>query len=265
MNILVVNDDGIEALGLRFLVKLLSEREGVKVYVSAPESNRSAASHSISTRHAIMLNRAVVSGAEYAETLSGMPADCTKTALKRLKKDMGVDIDVVFSGINHGSNLGTDVYYSGTVGAAAEAVIRNTPAVALSVDSRRPPVWLFEKCRSFMDNLCGSIVPNIPGNTLLNINFPNISEEGGFAGVKITKLGPRDYIEHFDVQKNPRGEEFFWYSGEEVKYEGLSEDTDIMAHQNGYITVTPVKLDNTDYEMKDIMSGWSFVDVKPSP
>ena len=258
MNILVVNDDGIEALGLRFLVKTISELDGVRVYVSAPESNRSAAGHSISTGQAIMLNSASVPGAEYAETLSGMPADCTKTALKRLKKDMGVDIDVVFSGINHGSNLGTDVYYSGTVGAAAEALLCGVPAVAFSVDNRRPPAWLFEKCKDIIVNICRNTVPELSGNTLLNVNFPDIPEDGDFAGIMITKLGPREYVERFDIRTNPRGEKYFWYSGEAVRYEGLPEDTDVMAHQNGYVTVTPVRLDNTDYELREAMKDWVF-------
>lgn len=132
MNILVSNDDGIQAQGIKELVKALS-KEG-NVYVSAPASQRSASSHALSVNDKITMKKVDFDCAAMAFEVSGTPADCVKLGLYVLK-EKGINIDIVYSGINHGGNLGTDTMYSGTVSAAAEGLFRGLPAVAVSVNS----------------------------------------------------------------------------------------------------------------------------------
>ena len=127
MNILVSNDDGIKARGLAELTKALSKKGSV--YVCAPNSQRSASSHALSVNNEITMKKIDFDGATMAFEIGGTPADCVKLGLYVLRK-MGIDIDIVYSGINHGGNLGTDTMYSGTVSAAAEGLFNGLPAVA---------------------------------------------------------------------------------------------------------------------------------------
>ncbi len=258
MNILVSNDDGIQAAGLRLLVDTLASIDGVNVYVCAPDGERSAASHSISTtRGPVMVVEEEVPGAVWARALSGTPADCVKFAIKKLRQE-GIEFDVVFSGINHGSNIGSDVLYSGTASAAAEALLCRVPGIAMSLDRRRPKPEQLENMRPMILDLVKKAVPAIDSHTLLNVNYPGCRPEE-IRGMKITRMGPREYNETFEIQESPRKQKYFWYSGTVVHYEGLPEDLDIMAHQDNYITVTPLKLDLTDLDMLDTVTGWDLL------
>ena len=258
MNILISNDDGINASGIRHLIDDLREVEGVKLYVCAPDRQRSAASHSISTATGpLILKEVDVPGVEWAQTLSGTPADCVKSAMKRLRAEKGIEIDAVFSGINHGSNLGTDVHYSGTVGAAIEGTFEGVPAVAVSVGTHHPTEEQLANCRALVQDICRRILPTLDKRTVLNINFPNIPPSE-IKGLKVCRLGPRDYNENFEVLTNPRGEQYFWYTGKLVHYEGLPEDLDVTADENGYITVTPLMTDMTDYDMIGRAESWEL-------
>lgn len=257
MNILVSNDDGIEARGLRVLVDALASLPENRIYVWAPDGERSATSHGISTGVPIMLNDVEYPGAEEAHTLSGNPADCVKVGIRRLQRESGITIDAVFSGINHGGNLGTDVFYSGTVAAAAEGVLNGVRSVSVSVGARYPSDAMLENCTGLIRDICRKALPEMSPHTLLNVNLPNCEPEE-IRGLKVARLGPREYNEVFDVLKNPRGRKYFWYSGKEVVYEGLPEDLDTVASQNRYATVTPLKLDLTDTALLEKVGSWDL-------
>ena len=235
MNILVSNDDGIQAKGLRVLTEALSAVPGCRVFVSAPNGQRSACGHGISMNDMIRVFEGKVPGAVMAQSISGTPADSVKFGIRRLRSEFGIEVDAVFSGINHGGNIGSDVHYSGTVSAAAEGLLCGVPAVAVSVKA----------------------VPEMERTTLLNVNLPAIPLRD-MKGLKVTRLGPREYDENFDILVNPREEKYFWYSGKLVEYSGLAEDLDTMAQQDGYVSVTPLKLDMTDHELREKVKKWDL-------
>lgn len=258
MNVLVSNDDGIKAAGLRIMVKALAAVPGVNVYVSAPDGQRSACGHGITMTVPIVIDDNVeVEGAVWAQALSGTPADCVKFGIKRLKKEQNIDIDVVFSGINHGGNIGSDVLYSGTVSAAAEGVLCGVPAVAMSVGTSAPTVEMLENCAKIVAQLCEKAVPDIDKRTVLNVNYPPVPP-AEIKGLKVTKLGPREYAEKFELLENPKGQQYYWYCGDMVVYDDLPEDYDVMAQQDGYVSITPLQLDLTNHELREKVSGWGL-------
>ena len=258
MNILVSNDDGIYASGIRHLIEALRGVDGARIYVSAPDGQRSASGHSISTTGGpIMAYDVEIPGTERAIALSGTPADCVKFGIKRLRSEWNIGIDVVFSGINHGSNVGTDIYYSGTGSAAFEGIFNGVPAVAVSVGTHHPTEEQLANCTGIIQDLCKRIVPKLSKDTVLNVNFPNVPPEE-IKGLRVCSLGPREYNEKFEIMTNPRGEKYYWYTGKLVQYEGLSEDLDVIAHQDGYVSVTPLKMDVTDYPLMDTVQEWNL-------
>ncbi len=258
INVLVSNDDGINASGIRHLIEALRGVEDVKIYVCAPDGQRSASGHSISTTGGpIFVKDVEIPGVEKAIALSGTPADCVKSGIKMLRNNQNIQIDVVFSGINHGSNIGTDIYYSGTVSAAFEGIFCGVPAVAVSVGTHHPTEEQLANCSALIQDLCRRIVPKLAKDTVLNVNFPNLPPSE-LKGLKVCRLGPREYDEKFEIMTNPRGENYYWYTGDVVRYEGLPEDLDVIAHQDGYVTVTPLKMDVTDYQLMDTVAGWDL-------
>ena len=116
---------------------------------------------------------------------------------------------------------------------------------------------MLENCATLIQEISVKAVPNLDKKTLLNVNFPPVKPEE-IRGLRITRLGPREYNESFDVLKNPRGQEYCWYSGEIVRFEGLDEDTDTEAQQEGYISITPLQLDMTDYSMRNQVRAWNL-------
>ena len=169
MNILVANDDGIDAKGLQELVTALHERAGADVFVCAPEEQRSGASHSISMRATVGVTPVEYEGAEKAFAIAGTPTDCVVVGL-RVLAEQGIDIDMVFTGINHGSNIGTDTTYSGTVGAAMEGSIQGIPSVAVSVDSHHATHFEYA-CDLAVDTICKT-GGKWDSDIIININSP---------------------------------------------------------------------------------------------
>ena len=254
MNILVSNDDGIYAPGIMALVKALSE--GAKVYVCAPEDQRSASGHSISITKLIEITEIPFEHATKAYSISGTPADCVKLGLKYLSS-RGVEIDMVFSGINHGGNVGTDTLYSGTVSAALEGCICGKPSVALSLNSH------FGRDFSVAGAMALEVLRKAPGKldakTVLNVNVPALPRED-IKGVRITRLGEREYDEWFMSEEGEDGITRYRYSGKPVIYDELSEDVDVLAMQDGYITITPLRYDLTNHELLDKVASWNMED-----
>lgn len=254
MNILVANDDGIQAEGISRLVEALSEV--ADVYVCAPDGNRSCASHSICMRQDIHIRKSSLGSAKFALACSGSPVDCVKLGLK-VYRDLGIEIDMVFAGINHGSNVGIDTMYSGTVGAAVEGSICGKPSVAVSVTSHDATNFDYA-CRlavSCIKHAADRIRPEIP----LNINVPDIPDDE-IKGVKYVRMGWIDYRPWFILQDGTEGIEevdlVYRYGGEPVFDENQGMDTDVIATRNGYATIAAVHYDMTSFEGLEEIKKW---------
>lgn len=250
MNILVSNDDGIQARGIKELVKALSQV--AKVYVCAPESQRSASGHGITVSKPIFIEEAEFEHAEYALRTSGTPADCVKIGMRVLEQK-GIKIDMVFSGINHGGNLGTDTLYSGTVSAAVEGTLLGVPSVAVSVNSHEAEH--FEYACELAVEAVRKAYGKMSAKTVLNINTPNLPKEE-IKGLRFTTLGPREYKEVFVPVEAEDGRTGYMYTGDPVVYDNLPETVDVIADQDGYASITPLHSDLTDYKLTEEISDW---------
>lgn len=252
MNILLANDDGIGARGIHELAAALSLK--ADVYVCAPESQRSASGHGITVSKPITVEETEFENAKLAFKISGTPADCVKIGIKMLQQ-RGIVIDMVFSGINHGSNLGTDTLYSGTVSAAIEGTICGVPGVAVSVNSHE--ATHFEYACYLAQEACEKVKNIISPDTVLNINVPNLPKEE-VKGLKYTTLGKREYKEFFKPLGSVDGKMQYRYTGDPVVYEGLPDTIDVIAMQEGYATITPLHKDLTDYKLMDEIKKWGI-------
>ena len=240
MNILVVNDDGIHAKGIKILAKALVPYGDV--FVVAPQTEQSGAAHAITLHDPMLLvkHEDFLPGVS-AWSLDGKPADCVKFAVFAL----GIKPDIVVSGINDGANLGTDIMYSGTVSGAFEGVIHGIPSVAISTDFGH-----FDIVTQEIDDVIERVIAMEIFNKdiVLNINFPSAIHKGS-KGLRITHQGQRpfDHIYEFDGEK-------YWAKGTWHAYTN-DEASDVYAFENGYISVTPLHTDRTDYAyLKQIKS-----------
>ena len=241
MNILVVNDDGYEAEGLGILVRALTPFGNV--YVSAPKTHQSAKSHSITIKSRIetFLTEPIF-GSTATLVVDGSPADSTRLGLKVFN----VDFDLVVSGINYGQNIATDILYSGTVAAAMEAKILGVDAIAISAHNTHLP-YLYDETIKLMDEIIESKLYEGPG--ILNVNFPRDT----FArpkGVKITQVGKG--LQHAEFVKSERPDVYHIKSSIISYQEHV--DSDVVAFDEGYVSITPLTLDRTDYKrIKEIL------------
>ena len=253
MNILVANDDGIRSKGIYKLVETLSRE--ADIYVCAPHVQRSTTSHSISVGRMLEVNETGFDNARLALEITGTPADCVKLGL-RILEGKGVEIDMVVSGINHGGNLGMDTLYSGTVGAAREGCFCKKPSIAVSVNSHDPKH--FELACELALKSCRAAYGKIDHRTLININTPDLPKSK-VKGVKFARLGDREYDEWFEPQKGADGTLRYSYDGKPVVYEGLDSGIDVIAMQEGFATITPLRsYDLTDYELLEEIKDWGL-------
>ena len=238
LNILVANDDGINAIGIKLLVEKLKKYGNI--YVCAPESGRSASGHSIVLHDTLSF--------EYVETkenvkwykTSGMPADCVRLPIDLLD----VEFDIVFSGVNNGLNIGTDIIYSGTVAAAREANIEYIPAVAISTDFDS-----FDIVEKELDSVLELVFNKklYSKDYVLNINFPT-SEHLQSCGIKVCKQGIKRFKTTFVLTENNR----YANTDNSIIYD-TREDTDVYLASQGYITLVPLKVEQTNYEAMETL------------
>jgi 5'-nucleotidase len=247
LRILISNDDGYLARGLRTLAETLAEFASVTVV--APDRNRSGASNSLTLDSPLRVEQ--VSDGVYF--VNGTPTDCVHVAITGLLED---EPDMVVSGINHGANLGDDVLYSGTVAAAMEATILGIPAVAVSYagkDFARLGKWTDLLTRLLRQLL---LRDDYPDQTLFNVNLPGIEPED-VSGVRITTLGRRAYVGSLTRARDPAGREYFWIGGGESTWWG-SDNSDFRAVHDGYISITPLHLDLTNHKLLEGVAGWGL-------
>ena len=248
MQVLLTNDDGINAPGLQALRRALAEVPGVELAVIAPDSNRSATARSITTRRPIWVEEVDFGDGSVGYATDGTPVDCVRFATLGLVD--GFDPDLVVSGINHGSNLGDDITYSGTVAAALEAIVLGVPGIAISQQSRARELD-FRLGREFdfatAATFCARLVEELeevpmPTATLLNINVPGRDPEG----VDITRLGKRIYRDSLALEEEgDDGRRLYRIYGDAPGYHH-EEGTDLASVADGRIAVTPVHFDLTD-------------------
>lgn len=247
MKILVSNDDGILAPGLAVLAEAC--REVGQVTVVAPDREQSGTSHSLTLHRPLRPQRRH----DGAFQVDGTPTDCVLLAAGALLPELP---DFVFSGVNHGPNMGEDVLYSGTVSAAMEAVTLGIPGVALSLASRE--LELLATYRSLLTSLVRRItaVQEFPPHLLLNINLPDIPADQ-VKGFKVTKLGSRYFSESLTRMKDPWGKEVYWIGGGEITWTGDAE-SDHRAVHDGYVSITPLHMDLTSYGLFETVRGWAL-------
>jgi 5'-nucleotidase len=244
--ILVTNDDGIYSEGIKLLAEALGA-EG-RVVVVAPDREQSATSHSLTLHHPLRV-RALGD----VQVVDGTPTDCVVLAVGELMEDPP---DFVLSGINHGPNLGDDVLYSGTVAGAMEATLLGIPAVALSYAGRDPEA--IEAWIPVVSRLLRGILERseFPEETLLNVNLPPV-EPHRMAGVRVTRLGRRAYEGSLTRAEDPSGREYFWIGGGESRWWG-GEDSDFRAIEEGWVSVTPLHLDLTNFDLLNEIRSWGL-------
>ena len=244
MKIFVTNDDGIDADGIKTLVTALSEI--ADVYVGAPNEQKSASGHGITLGKTIKVEEVSFVNARKAFCISGTPVDCVKIGLDLFSKE-GIVFDKVFSGINHGSNIGTDTLYSGTVSAAIEGMLSGIPSVAISINSRNPKY--FEATEELIIKLAKLDFTSIDKNMVLNVNLPHVPKEE-IKGIKVIGLGVREYNDWCQETIGEDGSKGYVYAGKPVHKEGIDcESDDVGAFQEGYATITPLQYDLTNYNL----------------
>ncbi len=252
--ILVTNDDGITAPGLRALVDFT--RKLGQVVVVAPDSPQSGKGHAITldtTLYSEEISADIENSADKEYSCSGTPADCVKLALQEL---LDRPPDICISGINHGSNSSINVIYSGTMSAAIEAGIEGVPAIGFSLCDYS---WKadFSQAKDFIQKIVSEALKNgIPKGVVLNVNIPKLTKDE-IKGIKICRQARANWKERFDKRTNPMGRDYYWLTGEfELMDKG--EDTDEHALANGYISVVPTQFDLTAHHAIQDINNWNL-------
>ena len=245
--ILVCNDDGYRSEGILALAEAL--RALGTVYVVAPDRERSAAGHSLTLSHPLRVEK--VGTRAYA--VDGTPTDCVNLAVNGILR--GKKIALVASGINKGANMGDDITYSGTVAGAMEGTLLGIPSIAVSLVSRNH--FRFETSAKFTHEVARKVLRHkIPKDTLLNINLPNVPPEE-IRGVRVTRQGKRIYGDAIVEKRDPRGRKYYWIGGDSLEREDIP-GSDLEAVEEGYISVTPLHLDMTDYASLRAIRRWKW-------
>ena len=235
--ILLTNDDGYFADGINALAKELRKKHDV--FMVAPDREQSASSHSLTLNHPLRLTK--IDSRVY--TTDGTPTDCVMLAVHLLFK--GKKPDMIVSGINHGANMGDDVTYSGTVAAAIEGSILQVPSIAVSIAHYEPGMPLM-RAAQFVGKLIGKYENfNLSSETFLNINFPPDNGKP-YTQYFFTKLGFRHYKDIVIRKTDPRGKSYYWIGGR-PKWK-MTEGSDFQTVHNGSVSITPLKLNFTDFD-----------------
>lgn len=254
MHLLVTNDDGVTAPGLHALAVELQKY--FKVTILAPDRNWSASGHSKTLHRPLRVSEVLLEDQTIAFTTDGAPSDCVALAMLGLIPEK---IDLVVSGINPHANIGHDVTYSGTVTAALEAAIWGIPGIAVSLDS--PENYIgdldYGPAARVAKMVVDQVIRHQVGNkTVLNVNVPYLPDDQ-IKGFHITRQGLRVYRQRLDRRNDPRGKPYFWLSGD-TPTAIPEEGTDFGSLTNGYVSITPLKLDLTAGDMLATMQDWDW-------
>jgi 5'-nucleotidase len=249
-NILVVNDDGITAPGIKVLIDVMKEIG--RVVVVAPDSPQSGMGHAITIGRPLRVDKVDLYEGVEMYKCSGTPVDCVKVAVTKIFK--GKKPDLCVSGVNHGLNNGINVLYSGTMSAAVEGAIEGIPSIGFSLDDY---TWQadFSHVEKYIKEIALQVLANgMPTATLLNVNFP---AGGGIKGIKICRQANAKWSEDFDERIDPYKRPYYWISGVfEVNDNG--EDTDSWALDHQYVSVVPIQFDMTAHHAIPVLNSWKF-------
>jgi 5'-nucleotidase len=248
--ILITNDDGITAPGIRNLVEAV---KGLgQVVVVAPDKPQSGMGHAITIGVPLRLNKVDLYGDIEAWQTSGTPVDCVKLAVDKV---LHRKPDICLSGINHGANHSINVIYSGTMSAAMEASIESIPSIGFSLLDYRFEAD-FTAARHYVHKIVESLLKTkMDKHLLLNVNIPSVPLNE-IRGIKVCRQAYAKYEEDFNERLDPQGKKYYWLTGEFVNFD-KGEDTDVWALQNNYVSVVPVQFDLTNYELKKtLQKNW---------
>jgi 5'-nucleotidase len=253
MKVLITNDDGIYSKGIYALYKSISAI--ADVVVVAPLKEQSAVGHAITVHYPLRMHEVSRKGKFFGYAVEGTPADCVKLAFDDV---LTVKPDLVISGINHGANLASNVIYSGTVSAATEGAMLGAKSMAVSLASQEyknfePAADFAAYFAKFLHNM-----NNFQTDLIFNINVPPLDKEE-IKGWKFTKQGKTRFHDAFEKRLDPRGNTYFWLKGEKFVY-CRSDECDDFLLEKGYISVTPIKYDLTDYELYEQLKKIKEVD-----
>lgn len=248
--ILVVNDDGITAPGIKVLLEEMQHLG--EVVVVAPDGPQSGMGHAITIGKPLRLDGVDIYPKVEMYKCSGTPVDCVKLAVNKVFK--GRKPDLCVSGINHGLNNSINVLYSGTMSAAVEGAIEGIPSIGFSLDDFSYDAN-FEHCRPYVRSIATQVLQNgLPKHSLLNVNFPNGEK---LNGIKICRQAGGRWVEEFEERMDPHQREYFWLTGK-FQLEDRGEDTDVYALINGYVSVVPTQFDMTAHHVIPELNSWSF-------
>lgn len=250
--ILVTNDDGISAPGIRSLIEVMNQIGNVVVV--APDSPQSGMGHAVTLNSTLYLEKVVIDQGNQEEySCSGTPADCVKMAIKEILKRKP---DICVSGINHGSNSSINVIYSGTMSAAVEAGVEGIPAIGFSLldyDYNAD----FSAAKEIAKTITQSALKHgIPTDVVLNVNIPKATKNE-IKGIKICRQARANWEEEFDKRKTPQGKDYYWLTGKFVNLD-QGEDTDEWALENNYVSVVPIQFDLTAHHAIQNLNTWDF-------
>jgi 5'-nucleotidase len=250
LNILVSNDDGIDAPGIYALVQEL--KKVADVTVIAPDKQQSAIGHAITMNYPLRAIPFKKNGDFFGYAIEGTPADAIKLGVKFIMKTKP---DMIVSGINHGSNTAINIIYSGTVSAATEGTILGIPSIAVSLTTYAEAD--FSYAAKFTARLVSLVAKRgLPEGTLLNVNVPAVPERE-IRGVRLTKQGRSKWDDSFDVRRDPANREYFWLTGH-MDVTDRDEDADQIAVQKHFVSITPIRYELTDKEMMENMKNWEI-------
>ncbi len=248
--ILVTNDDGIAAPGIKALTEVMHELG--EIYIIAPDSAQSGMGHAITINSTLELKHIPkFLGTNNAYSCSGTPVDCVKMGVHEVMKSKP---DLCVSGVNHGSNSSINVIYSGTMSAAVEGGIEGIPSIGFSLCDYS---WdaNFEYIKPFIKKIALEVLENgLPEGVVLNVNFPKTDQ---IKGIKICRQAKATWEEEFDKRTNPMGKEYYWLTGKFVNHDN-GEDTDEWALANDYISIVPVHFDLTAYHAIQQLNSWDL-------
>ncbi len=253
--ILVTNDDGMFAPGVKALVEVAQEFGDL--IVVAPDSPQSGMGHAITINDPLRLKRVDPFDGIEAYECTGTPVDCVKLAITVLLKDRKPDICV--SGINHGSNASINIIYSGTMSAAMEASLDGIPSIGFSLLDYKHSAN-FENGKPYIKEIIAYVLENgIPNSNLLNVNIPDLATEE-IKGIKVCRQANARWVEEYTESKDPRDQKYYWLTGKFVN-EDTSTDNDAWALENGYISIVPSMHDLTQYESIPKLKGMEQLDI----
>jgi 5'-nucleotidase len=249
--ILVTNDDGVTAPGIRALIKAMTALG--EVVIVAPDSPQSAMGHAITISRPLRLDKIEIYGELTAYQSSGTPADCVKLAVDKV---MHRKPDLLVSGINHGSNSSINVIYSGTMSAAVEGAIEGIPSVGFSLCD-----FSFDADFTAAAKVAANVASNVlqhglPAGTLLNVNIPKLVEKD-IKGIRVCRQALAKWQEKFDERLDPHGRKYYWLTGQFITFD-KGEDTDEWALANNYVSVVPVHFDLTAHNSIAFINEWKL-------